>query len=201
MKIFIEALTLFAVSSAPLEAALTEEEISATINSVNQRLERGDTAALEEIKKLPEDKAVAAFVFFFKQNYYVFKAPQSQRDIALKAGKMAAENPGAETYFKKLWKKPPEGRSGFLVRQRETSMDLLGEVNTKFSIRLLGEALSEPDLGEQARHLGRALAKMNIPGAPFSKDTMNKAYSAASLEKWKAWWETHKDEYSQTTAE
>lgn len=71
------------------------------------------------------------------------------------------------------------------------------QVHKKFAIRVLADALTAPDRGMDAARLGSALADMNIPSAPYSKETRKSAGSPDSVAKWKLWWEANKAQYAE----
>ncbi len=75
-------------------------------------------------------------------------------------------------------------------------------MNNKFAVRVLCEALSEPDIGEQTALIFEALLKMDIPSPPYPKNSEPDRYPEGSvgpegLAKWKQWWEENKNNYQE----
>lgn len=200
MKKLICALLLFNSAGLAAETPPTPDEMLAIVQGVGKRVNAGETAALEDLRKLPADDAVASLLMFFKGGFYAYKAEPHQKATAAKAAKMIPEIPGAEAYFEKMWKKPEGVRSGRLVALRDTSIDCLGEANNKFGVRMLIAALGSEDLGEQRKKVLRTLMKMDIPNAPYPQVKYPQPYPKGStnmegLLKWQAWWEENKAAY------
>jgi hypothetical protein len=197
MKAILPAAFVIALSFLPAlsVSALSEKETMEVLNSVSKRVSGGDIKALDEVKNLATNDAVAGFLFFFRQNHYTFNGPDWQHAIANKAALMATEVPGADAYFKQLFKKTPTPRTGNLVRQREVAIDALTQIHNKFSVRVLAEALLDPELDARQTDICVGLSKMNIAGAPYSKTAMKGTTSPEGIVKWTQWWTAHKAEY------
>ena len=178
--------------------AMTDKEMLAVINKVTQRMNRGDVKALDDLKTIPSDTAVPALLMFYRQNHVVMRETPENRVIASRSAQLVAEVPGADVYLKGLFKKQTtENLPGWFERQREAAVDAMVQVHNKFAIRVLADALTAPDRGMDAARLGAALADMNIPSAPYSKETRKSAGSPDGIAKWKEWWEANKAQYAQ----
>ena len=120
--------------------------------------------------------------------------------FASKCAELVAQIPDSENFFKQLWQKPTAPKTGLLLANRAAAFKLLAIMHGKFAVRVLCEALSEPDIGDQSELILEALLKMDIPSPPYPKTTEPDRYPEGSvgvegLAKWKQWWEEHKTEY------
>ncbi|MHB1082930.1 MAG: hypothetical protein ACYC67_26275 [Prosthecobacter sp.] len=163
------------------------------ITKTGTDLMRGDIAALDEVKALPGDDAVAGLLMFFKQNFYVYSKETQKKAIAAKAAQYITECPTAADYIKRLFKKE-EGRpkSGLLMNYRQTTLDSLTSANNKFAVSLLIELMDESNLEVPPGDFGVAIAKMGIPSAPFAKTELKSASTPDGVATWKSWWKENK---------
>lgn len=195
--------TLFAVILClfPLipSSAQTEQQkqTMSVLKAASERLMRGDIAALNEVKALPGDDAVAGLLMFFKQNFYVYSKETQKKAIAAKAAQYITECPTAADYIKRLFKKE-EGRSksGLLMNYRQTTLDSLTASNNKFAVNLLIELMDESNLEVPPGDFGVALAKMELQSAPFTKTELRSAGTAEGIAKWKSWWQDSKASFA-----
>lgn len=191
------ALTLCILPLAPASAQTAQQkETMAILNKASERIIQGDITALDDVKALPGDDAVAGLLSFFQSNFYVFSKETKKKTIASKAAKYITECPTAADYITRLLRKE-EGRpkSGLLIRHREATLDALASAKNPFAINLLFELMDDPQLEVPQGDISVALAKMDLPNAPFSSKARKGAATADGIAKWKTWWETNKATY------
>lgn len=175
-----------------------QKQTMAIINRADQRLTKGDITALDDVKALPGDDAVAALLMFFKQYYYVRGTETQKLAIADQAAQYITEAPTAGAYMKRLFKKEAgRPKSGLLARYRETTLDSLAAAKNAFAVRTLIELMDETELETPVANFSIALAKMNLPSAPYTKETRKSAAAPESIAKWKTWWEQNKTSYAE----
>ena len=170
-----------------------QKRVMMLLEQASTRLMQGDITALDDVKALPGDDSVAGLLMFFKQHYYVFSKETARKAIALKAAQYVTECPTSEAYIKRLFRKE-EGRasSRLLNDYRQTVLDCLTAAKNAFAVRVLIELMNEPTLEIPMGGLGIALAKMDLPGAPFGKNTERGPSSPEGIAKWKEWWSANK---------
>ena len=174
---------------------MTHEEIMKVVNSVGERLEKNDVSALDDLKTLPNEEAVAVAMMYFKQYNYVYNSTDLDHQKSAKAAELTTDIPGSEDYFKRLLRKQPSPVPGQLARMRVVALDLLVKTHTKASVRIMAEALSDPELAARPGDIGKALATMSLPDAPFTKADGNNAGIPTGIAKWKEWWTANKGQY------
>lgn len=198
MKTFHAAVIATAACLLPLSPASAQTEqqrqVMSVLKNASERLMRGDTTALDDVKALPGDDSLAGLLMFFKQNFYVFSKETQKKAIAAKAAQYITECPTAADYIKRLFKKE-EGRpkSGMLMNYRQTTLDSLTTANNKFAANLLIELMDESNLEVPPGDFGVAIAKMGIPSAPFAKTELKSASTPDGVATWKSWWKENKD--------
>ncbi len=176
--------------------AQSQKEIISTLNRVSDQLIRGNVSALDDVKALPPDHDVGALMMYFKDHYYLNKPTTAQKAIAAKAALYVTECPTASKWISNLFKKEPGRKiSGLLLNVRKATLDCLTAANNPFAVRTLVALFDETELEVPPTDFAVALAKMNLPNAPFSRDTARSAKSFNAVAKWKEWWETNKAAY------
>jgi hypothetical protein len=191
----ILAVTLCLFPLIPSSAQTEQQkQTMSVLKAASERLMRGDIAALDEVKALPGDDAVAGLLMFFKQNFYVYSKETQKKAIAAKAAQYITECGAAADYIKRLFKKE-EGRpkSGMLMNYRQTTLDSLTTANNKFAVNLLIELMDESNLEVPPGDFAVAIAKMGIPSAPFAKTELKVSATPDGVAKWKSWWKENKD--------
>lgn len=176
---------------------MTDKEMFALVNQVNGRVARGDAESIAALKALPKDYAVSALLNIFEQNYHLYLEKPENRRIALKVGEVLAEIPGTEEYLLNLLKKLPQPTPRWLFQQRQNAIDCLVNVHNKTSVRVFCSSLGESDLGIEPGVLGKALAAMNIPSAPYGPKGAKESSSPQGIAEWKDWWEANKEKYAE----
>lgn len=198
----LHLLAVLAIASILLPRAVsaqTEEQKKTLkfLTAAGERLMNGDVAVLDEVKALPGDDSVAGLLMFFKQYFYVYSTEKEKKAIAKKAATLMTECPTAGPFIKRLFKKeagrPP---SGMLARYRETTLDALTDARNGFAVRTLLELMDESDLEVPVGNFSVALAKMSLPGAPFSREAQKGASTPEGIATWKSWWESNKTNYA-----
>jgi hypothetical protein len=163
------------------------------INNVNRRITYDlDIKALDDLKPLATNDAVASLLMFFNQNQHLYKATAKHKEIAARAAQLATELPNADAYFMKVFRKTQPSRGEL---QRDIAIESLVLVHNNFAVRLVAQALSDPELGVPIGKLGSALAKMELPSAPFSSSQLKESATDDGIAKWKEWWEANKAQY------
>lgn len=166
------------------------------LNKAGERLMAGDITALDDVKALPGDDSVAGLIMFFKQYFYVFSKETEKKAIAKKAAIYITECPTAGPYIKRLFKKEAgRPKSGMLTNYRQTTLDALTDAKNSFAIRTLFELMDERDLEVPVGDFAIALAKMDLPSAPYTRDARKGASTPEGIAKWKEWWEANKAKY------
>ena len=79
--------------------------------------------------------------------------------------------------------------------QRDIAIESLVLVHHNFAVRLIAQALSDPELGVPIGKLGTALAKMELPSTPYSSSQLKESATDDGIAKWKEWWEANKAQY------
>jgi hypothetical protein len=80
----ILAVTLCLLPLIPSSAQTEQQkQTMSVLKAASERLMRGDIAALDEVKALPGDDAVAGLLMFFKQNFYVYSKETQKKAIAM----------------------------------------------------------------------------------------------------------------------
>jgi len=176
------------------------EEIAVLMNRVSERLMLDEIEALEDVRKLPGDEAVAGLLLCFKQYYYRYKATPVQQEIAARSALYLTEAPTAAAYLKRLYEKQETDKPGPLKFQRTTALDCMIAAKNKFAVRTVCELLSNPELGIPPGELGLALAKMDLPAAPFTNAARKGATTPEGIAKWKEWWEAPRSTNVETFA-
>ncbi|TLD71482.1 hypothetical protein FEM03_08125 [Phragmitibacter flavus] len=196
-RFLLPAVALIGFSAALPAQTEQQKATMKLIDRAGERLMLGDISALDDVKGLPGDDAVAVLIMFFKQYHYEFKATDGQKAIAAKAAQYITEAPTAEDYITRLFKKE-EGRpkSGLLTNYRSATLDSLTSAKNGFAVSLLFQLMDESNLDVPVGDFSTALAKMNLPDAPFTRDSRKGATTPDGIAKWKAWWETNKANYA-----
>jgi hypothetical protein len=184
-----------------LFADMSEKEIRDVVNKVLRDYQgRGDTTSLDSLKKLPTNSAIPALLIFYKQNRNTLHHNAKVDAEAMRLAKIIVELPDSAGYMKPLFKTPPvPNPPGWYIDQRNTIADLLTLVDSKFSVRMFGDQLDAPDNILSPKDLGKYLARLNIPGAPFSAQTQQASATPEGIAKWKEWWEANKGDYPEVT--
>ena len=196
---FSFALTLFLCFAVPLYAEMTDKEMIAVINKVQRAYLAGNKDSLEELQKLPTNTAVPALLPYFNQNFQLFRPDAKKEAEARRIAKLILDLPGIDGFIKGLLKISPSKNPGWILHQRNGIIDMLIFVHNKTSVRLFADLLNDPDNALPDKDLGRFLALLNIPGAPFSKETQKEAITPEGMKRWKEWWETNKGDYPELT--
>lgn len=193
----ILAATLFLLPFISFAQTEQQKQTMAVLRSASDRLMQGDITALDDVKALPGDDAVAGLLMFFKQNFYVYSKETKKKAIAGKAAEYITQCPTAGDYIKRLFKKE-EGRpkSGTLMNYRQTTLDSLTAAKNPFAITLLIELMDETELEVPVGDFSIALAKMDLPSAPYSSQSRKGAGTPDGAAKWKSWWEENKAAYA-----
>ena len=177
-------------------AEMSDKEVMAVVNRVLRAYTGGDKDSLNELKKLPTNSAIPALLIFFKQSFYTFRPNAKTNAEALRIARMIVALPDSAGYMKPLFKTPPaKNPPGWYINQRGQIIDLLILLDSKFSVRMFADQLNDPDNILEPKDLGRYLALLNIPGAPFSKDTQKSAATPEGMQKWREWWAANKGDY------
>lgn len=198
--LFLLLLVLLANPSAADAQSEQQKQTIAVLNRADVRLMKGDITALDDVKALPGDDAVAGLLMFFKQYFYVYSTETEKKAIAAKAAQYITESPTAGPYIKRLFKKeanrPP---SGNLTKYRQVTLESLITARNAFAVRTLFELMDESELEVPVGDFTRALARMSLPDAPFPapdlRSTKNPNYTPEGIAKWKEWWEANKANY------
>lgn len=179
-------------------SAQTEEQkkVMKLLGQASDRLMNGDITALDDVKALPGDDSVAGLLMLFKQYFYVFSKETEKKAVAKKAAIYITECPTAGPYITRLFKKEPgRGKSGMLTNYRQTTLDALTDAKNGFAVRTLFELMDESDLDVPVGDFSIALAKMDLPSAPYTRDARKGASTPEGIAKWKEWWEKNKAKY------
>ena len=166
------------------------------LGRIHDGINSGDSTAFDEIQNLSGMYAMSELVLIFRARIFEpmgHKPTPVQTAFILKCAELVPQISDAEAYFKQLWQKPTLPKTGALPVRREAAFNLLAAMNNKFAVRVLCEALSEPDIGEQAALIHAALLKMDIPTPPYPKNSEPDRYPEGAvgpegLAKWKQWW-------------
>lgn len=170
----------------------SEKEIVALMNKVQRSVAEGNVKALDELTTLPGKFATPAFLTIFKQTYYIASATPTQKAIGARCAQLALSTSGGEEYLVNLLKGKPA--NNYIFYQQDSAIKCLAILRHETAIRILGGALADVDRDEISPKLTRALASLNLPGAPISpKDRVS---DAEALAKWQKWWATHRSDYS-----
>jgi hypothetical protein len=197
----LSTLVALTVCLLPLSRATAQTEqqkqTMVVLKSASERLMRGDITALDDVKALPGDDSVAGLLMFFKQNFYVFSKETQKKAIAAKAAEYITVCPTAGDYIKRLFKKEAgRPKSGMLMNYRQTTLDSLTSAKNPFAIRLLFELMDETELEVRVGDFSVALAKMDLPSAPYSSQSRKGADTPDGIAKWRSWWEANRGEYA-----
>lgn len=191
------AFLLLSVSGASPVQAQSQDEIIAILNKASNSIMNGDISALDNVRALPGDHSVAGLLMFFRGNYYAYKASAYQRSVASKSAQYITESPAAEEFIRNLFvKEPGRPASRDLEKYRDLTLDSLIVARNKFSVRTLVSLFDLPNLETPPSDFSVALAKLDIPDAPFSKANAKTAATAEGVTLWKKWWEANKDQYA-----
>lgn len=175
------------------------EQQKATIkvlNKTSERLMGGDVSALDDVKALPGDDAVAGLLMFVGQYHYLYKATPTQKEIAAKASQYVTECPTAEDYITRLFKKEEgRGKSGMLMKYREAALNALCASKNQVGIGLVFKLIDEDNLDVPVSDFGIALARAEFPGAPFNRKSAKGTGTPEGIEKWKDWWKQNRTEF------
>lgn len=191
------ALTLCILPITSLLAQTEQQKKTmAVLNKASERLMQGDITALDDVKALPGDDAVAGLISFFQSNFYVFSKETKKKAIATKAALYITECPTAADYIRRLFRKEAgRPKSGLLARYREATLDALASAKNPFAINLLFELMDDPQLEVPQGDISVALAKMDLPGAPFTSKARQGAATPEGIARWQPWWEANKATY------
>jgi hypothetical protein len=170
----------------------SEKEIIGLMNRVQARVADGDIKALDELTILPPKWSTAAFLTIFKNYYNIKDGTAKMKATAIRTAELATTTSGSEDYIVKLLK--GKTANNYVYFQQDAAIKCLLVVHNDTSVRILCGALDDVDRDEIGPKVTRALAMLNLPGAPVSPN--QRVSNADALAKWKMWWEAHKNDYT-----
>jgi hypothetical protein len=187
-RILVVAFALLGTVQAVF-AAPSDQEAATLITQVEARVAAGDLHALNDLTSLPGSSASPAFLAIFKKN-------RTNKAITVKCAQLAVTTPGGEEFISNLLNR--RAPSNDVFSQQEIAIQCLVLNQNETSVRILCGSLEYLDPEEMGSFVTRALAVLNLPGAPFSPK--ERVSVAEALAKWKQWWSENKDHYLVKTA-
>ena len=131
----------------------------------------------------------------FRQNQNVYQGTDLNKQIAQKAAVLVTEVPDGDVYLLNLFGPHPKPHPDGLRAQVKAAIGALQVANNKFAVRVLCTALSSDELEADPVAITTALAKMDLPAAPFKPGAANQSSTPEARSKWITWWTENKTKY------
>ena len=192
LRPYIGIAFLFAAGTAWSD--MSDKEIIALMNRVTNSTMGGDINSLNELKALPPNWAIVSYLTLFKQNYNIYGATAQNKAIGLKCAQLITTTPGAETILVNLINNTDANLPNTVYYQQISAINCMRIVGNKLSVRVLGAALKDTEMGGMAAN---ALAMMKLPDAPFTLKQDARPANAEGVAKWRRWWDANKGNYAE----